>query len=189
MIKRRITKKYQSPTFKLYSAAKMVKKLKEHDNFNLEYVKELRNLNFEDLIERLDISYINSLSDDRRAAWKKKGDKIVFKICEKYFDYNLEGIIEIRENILELAHWSNHSKEDIPAIQCLVKEFLKQDLSYDDLKDFSYDNITFEKTCDEYISVSSRASVWTDYIQGEILYNGKVWKSDRISYNVNVNAL
>ena len=172
-------------TFKIYSKNGLIKKLKSDGNYNLEYAL---NLDIEDVIERLDASYLYSLSETRYEAWMVKIKKLIDSVC-KELGYDRAGIRNAKARNLSLVSWSNIPEEEQCAVSTMVREWQKQNLSLETLDNFSYANLTYEISASEYISISVRASVWTYYISGKIEVDGQIWEFENLSYDSESNRL
>jgi len=85
---------------------------------------------------------------------------------------------------------SEEGGPEVPAsaFVAAVKDILKQNPTFEELQDWRWSNFVGVYHSDEHISVSSRTSMWSDYLEGNITLNGKEFPF-KVSVNGDVNRL
>lgn len=166
--------------YKVYTKLQLIKKLKADDNYNWDFVKTL-NDESDYIYERGYAHDVYSLSPrGQEGAWKRI-QAIVNDVKEEFPEpalerkrqYELEYIIDTVDRHVQT--------DDVSAVQLLLSTILK-DAPTQDLLDYKFENLKYELTAEEYISISVRASVWSYYIKGSLILNGNVYSAKGISY-------
>ena len=106
-----------------------------------------------------------------------KDNFIVARISKDEYDiqHDKDLIKQFKADIL------NESKNCENGVSELVSAILPE-LTLDQLQEFRLSNLKFEKSAEEFISVSVHASVWTYYIEGSITINDKTF-TKKVSYD------
>ena len=171
------------PDFKFLAKTKLIKKLKEDNNFRYEFIKGLDE--YSDYVYDFgDYQDIQRLSERGEEGACKRLDKILTAIKELFPEPAIERAIkEELEYIYCLRGDISREvpSEDRQAIKSLLHVLLK-DATLEELYDFTFSKLDYKITAEEYISISVHSSTWSYYISGSIELGGKTFKAKGVSY-------
>lgn len=164
----------------------IIKKLKADNEFTLEGIKELISPYTNYIFKRgdiYDLDYSPTKSD-------RMYNKIRNLKCELLgeFDKNPNDIKSATEDLFNEIEYSNLSRDDKPAIRRVITE-LSKELTATELINIDLEDIEYETSANEYISISVGASVWTYYVEASLVVGDRTVVVDKISYDSEVNGL
>ena len=172
-----------------YTKNQLIKKLKEDNNYNVEFVKEL------DVYSQY-IWKRGGYDDLRDHYYTDKGynaqyDKISDIISEVLIGldarYDRVAKTEALDNLYCDINYSSKI-ENKKAVKALVSECFGE-MTPEDIRNIYLDDIDYTTDAEEYISISVGASVWTYYVSGSITTLGKTFSAKNISYDREANRL
>ena len=171
-----------------YTKIQLIKKLKADNNYNVEFVKEL------DVYSQY-IWKRGSYDDLQSFYYTQKGfdnqyDKILNIISEILIGldakYDTVAKSEVLDNLFDDIDYSDI--ENKIAVKALISECLPE-MDASDIRNIYLSEIKYTTDAEEYISISVRASVWTYYVSGTIITQGKTFIAENITYNRESNRL
>lgn len=116
-------------------------------------------------------------------AMRFKDNFVVVQICKTEYNVQHEKDL-IKQFKIDILDETKYYESGVTE---LVKAILPE-LTLDQLHDFRLSNLKFEKSAEEFISISTRASVWTNYIEGSITIKDQIF-TKKVSYHSTVTRL
>jgi len=180
--------KRATSTFRLITANKLIKLLKDGDNFNLKYVEALDYFSNELYsLGNYDEMQI-STTEKQYDSFYKKANKLIDSIADM-FEEKIERTIKaenIKDEIQRIKR-SNYGR-DTEAVVVLFMELAKN-MNSEEVLQHPTNEIIYNVDAEESISVVGRTSTWRYTISGSTKTLDKIFKSKEITYKTETNRL